>query len=59
MKVTVVTNSELGWDCVVIVTKGNKADAVKKLNEECGEDVDARDEAYYTDRCHVFKEFKV
>lgn len=37
-QVTVITNVELGWDCVVAVVEGDELEAVTYLNcESCGD----------------------
>ena len=38
--VTVVTNPELGWDCVMDVIRGDEEAAIKHIAEELGDTVE-------------------
>lgn len=53
--VIVLSNSELGWDCIVGVFNSEE-EAVKQLNEDEGE-VHTQD--YYEQRCYCFFKHKI
>ena len=40
IEVTVITNPEMGWDCVVNVIEGNEEEAIAYMKEEGYEDTD-------------------
>ena len=45
IQVTVITNTELGWDCVVAVERGY-LEAVDFLDEDHPEDAEYQDDSY-------------